>query len=65
VNVLAKKKGSAAAHLDLSSRASVDIFRKAAKTFTDQAVQSKQKARDILISEGIYTKTGRLSKNYT
>ena len=64
MKALAKKNGSLAMYVDLSSRSAVDCFRQAAKAFTVQATQSKQKARSILISEGIYTKSGRLSKNY-
>ena len=45
MNILAKKNGFAAAHVDLSSRASVDIFRKAAKTFTDEAVHCSSRRR--------------------
>jgi len=64
MKALAKRNGSAVINVDLSSRSSVERFRQVAKAFTVQATQSKQKARTILISEGIYTKSGRLSKNY-
>lgn len=39
------------------------MFRKAAKEFTDQVIESKT-AMDLLVREGIYTKTGKLTKNY-
>jgi hypothetical protein len=40
-------------------------FEKVMKEFTREASKSKESARDTLINEGIYTKSGRLSKNYT
>jgi len=49
---------------DLSSRAAVDRFRKEAAAFTARATRSKKAARDILIAEGIYTKSGQLAKHY-
>ena len=42
----------------------VESFRKAAKSFTARATTSKAAAMKVLVEEGIYTKTGRLSKNY-
>jgi hypothetical protein len=49
---------------DLSSRAALNRFRKAAKAFDKRVNQSPETARQMLISEGIYTKSGKLSKNY-
>ena len=42
----------------------VDKFKKSADQYTKKATSSKKKARETLISLGIYTKSGRLSKNY-
>jgi hypothetical protein len=49
---------------DLSSQGIVARFRRAAKKLTDEATASPDTARELLVSEGIYTKSGRLSKNY-
>jgi hypothetical protein len=43
----------------------VQRFRKAAGELTTKASVSKQAALDILTQEGIYTKAGKLSKNYS
>jgi len=56
--------GATATPVDLSSRSSVERFREAVKAFTAEATRSKRKARNVLISTGIYTKSGRLAKNY-
>jgi hypothetical protein len=50
---------------DLSSQGIVDQFRRAAKQLTDKATATPDTARELLVSEGIYTKSGRLSKNYS
>ena len=50
--------------LDLSDPKTVVWFRKVAKASTGRATRSKKTALDTLIAEGIYTKSGRLSKNY-
>jgi hypothetical protein len=42
----------------------VDKFKKSADRYTRKATSSKKKAQETLISLGIYTKSGRLSKNY-
>jgi len=49
---------------DLSSRAALERFRKAAKAFDKRVNRSPEAARRELISVGIYTKSGKLSKNY-
>src|SRR5438132_14100917 len=49
---------------DLTSQEALDRFRKAAKAFTTRATKSREVARQVLVSEGIYTKSGRLAKNY-
>lgn len=49
---------------DMSSPEALSRFRKAAKVFTAKATKSRASAIETLVSEGIYTKSGRLSKNY-
>jgi hypothetical protein len=52
------------AQLDLNSPEALERFRKAAKAFTLQACKSQASARKVLIDAGIYTKSGKLTKNY-
>jgi hypothetical protein len=49
---------------DLTDPRSVEPFRKAAKLFTMRATKTKAAARQTLVTEGIYTKAGRLTKHY-
>jgi hypothetical protein len=49
---------------DLSSRESVERMREALRSFTAEHTQSKEKAQKALIAMGIYTKAGKLAKNY-
>ncbi len=49
---------------DLSSPASVEAFRKAAKAFTDTATRTREEAQHALVSAGFRTPTGRLKKPY-
>jgi hypothetical protein len=49
---------------DLNTPQAVEWFRKAAKAFTRRATATRETARQVLIDEGIYTKSGKLSKNY-
>jgi hypothetical protein len=49
---------------DISSPEALSRFRKAAKAFTTKTTKSRAAAIETLISEGIYTRSGRLSKNY-
>jgi hypothetical protein len=49
---------------DLTDPRSVAPFRKAAKRFTMHATKTKAAARQTLVTEGIYTKAGRLTKHY-
>jgi len=58
------KKNGVARDVDIGSRDALDRFRKAAKAFTARATQSRETARQVLISEGIYTKSGKLAKSY-
>jgi hypothetical protein len=61
--VLTRKNGADAA-ADIGSREALNRFRKAAAVFTVRSIQSRETARHVLISEGIYTKSGKLAKNY-
>jgi hypothetical protein len=49
---------------DLSSREAVERFREAAAEFTKKGTRSKESAMKVLIESGIYTESGKLSKNY-
>lgn len=49
---------------DLNSPEAVEHFRKAVAEFTKKAMRSKQAAMKVLVESGIYTKSGKLSKNY-
>ena len=57
-------KNGAGTIVDIGSREALDRFRRAAKDFTARATQSRETARQVLISEGIFTKSGKLAKNY-
>lgn len=41
-----------------------DSFKKAAAAWGDKATKTKKTARDTLVSLGISTKSGQLTKNY-
>ncbi|SPF51915.1 hypothetical protein SBA4_4770010 [Candidatus Sulfopaludibacter sp. SbA4] len=58
------KRNGAPSAIDIGSREALERFRKAAKAFTARATQSRETAREILVSEGICTKSGRLAKRY-
>lgn len=49
---------------DINSPDAVERFREAAKAFTKAATQSREAAIAVLVKEGIYTKSGKLTKNY-
>lgn len=59
-----KQSTSTDAAFDFGSRAALEQFRKAAKKFTLRANKSRETAIQTLISEGIYTKSGKISRNY-
>ncbi len=59
-----KAKAPAVSLVDFNSPASLEAFRKASKELTAAVTRTKKTARDFLISEGIYTKSGRLAKAY-
>jgi len=48
----------------LSSREAVKRFRDAAAEFTKEGTRSKESAMKVLVESGIYTESGKLSKNY-
>ena len=50
---------------ELSSPEAVERFRKAAKAFTTRSTKSQAAARKVLVDEGIYTKSGKLTKRYS
>jgi hypothetical protein len=64
VKAESRTKNDVARVTDISSREALDRFREAARVFTARATKSRETARATLVSEGIYTKSGRLSKNY-
>jgi len=49
---------------DLTSPEAVERFREAAAEFTREATRSRKSAMDTLVNLGIYTKAGKLTKNY-
>ena len=59
-----KRKNGAGFILDIGSLEALEQFRKAADAFDARYTKSPEAARQILIAEGIYTKSGRLSKHY-
>ncbi len=46
------------------SQKDADRFRKQARTYARKATSSEEAARSTLISLGIHTKSGKLSKKY-
>jgi len=57
-------KNGAGSVADLSSPEALERFRKAAEAFAARANRSRETAKRLLISEGIYTKSGKLARNY-
>jgi len=62
---LMKTRIQSPARPELNSPEAVERFRNAAKAFTLRAVKSRVSARRVLIDEGIYTKSGKLTKRYS
>jgi hypothetical protein len=58
-------KAPAVNHFELSSPVAVERFRKAAKAFTTRSIRTQAAARKVLVDEGIYTKSGKLTKRYS
>ena len=49
----------------VSTQRDADRFRKAALAWGNTATESKKKAAETLVSLGIYTKSGKLTKKYS
>ncbi len=49
---------------DLNSREAVERFREASAEFMKKAMRSRESAMKVLVEAGIYTKSGKLTKNY-
>jgi hypothetical protein len=62
--LLKSTKTGAVRKLDPRSENFTRDFKRAAKAFTRKATQSPEHALAVLVEEGIYTPTGRLTKNY-
>jgi hypothetical protein len=58
------KRTAITTQADLTSREAVEHFRKGAEEFMKKATRSKESAMKALVESGIYTKSGKLSKNY-
>jgi len=61
VNTKSTRSGTTA---DLSSPQAIERFRKAAKAFAARTTKSRASALQVLVDEGIYTKSGKLTKRY-
>ncbi len=59
-----KKAAITSRSVDLTTREAVERFREAAADFTSEALRSKESALKALVESGIYTKSGKLTKNY-
>ena len=59
-----RKRGTREPVSDLSSREAVERFRESAAEFTKAATRSKESAMKVLVDSGIYTGSGKLTKNY-
>jgi hypothetical protein len=58
------KRAATKVPADLSSREAVERFREAAAEFMKKATRSRESAMKVLAESGIYTKSGKLTKNY-
>src|SRR5208282_4144345 len=59
-----EKKRTTKIPVDLSSHEAVKRFREAAAEFTKEGTRSRESAMKVLVESGIYTESGKLSKNY-
>jgi hypothetical protein len=59
-----KARSRALAGPELNSSEAVERFRKAAKAFTTRATKHRGAARKVLVDEGIYSKSGKLTSHY-
>jgi hypothetical protein len=62
--LLTTSGNDAAPKLDPRSKNFTRDFKRAAKEFTAKATQSPEHALAVLVEAGIYTRSGRLTKNY-
>ena len=58
------KNGYSARKLDPRSPTFTRDFKRAAKAFTLKATRSPETALAVLVEAGIYTRSGKLTKNY-
>ena len=49
---------------DITTPEAYEMFRKAAEALTARMAKSRATAMAVLVKEGIYTKDGKLTKNY-
>jgi hypothetical protein len=61
---MTRSSDASAEPANVNTAKSVARFRQAAADYTQKATASKAAARETLISLGIYTPSGKLSKNY-
>ena len=59
-----RRNGRSRGPSDLTSPEAVERFREAVAIFTKEATRSKEAAVKALVESGIYTKSGKLTKNY-
>jgi hypothetical protein len=62
--VSSSTKSTISPKLDPRSPSFTREFKQAARAFTKKATQSPEHALAVLVEMGIYTPTGRLTKNY-
>ena len=62
--ILTSTRDGSAPKLDPRSPSFTREFKRAARAFTKKATQSPEHALAVLVEMGIYTPTGRLTKNY-
>jgi len=60
----AKAKNSDLTIWELSPADALERFRQAAEAFSKRTNRSKASAMKVLVEEGIYTKSGKLTKHY-
>ena len=59
-----KAQTKTSGHLDLNTPEGAERFRKAAEAFNRLVNRSEASALKVLVEEGIYTKSGKLTKRY-
>jgi hypothetical protein len=63
--LLTPAKNGVTGRLDPRSESFARDFKRAAKAFTLKATRSPERALAVLVEAGIYTRNGRLTKNYS